>query len=70
MISRSRLVSPVISYGLRSLNVQVFNPPPDRAASNVYQQKWQIPSAIEESGTLEELRAIEIVFRMADFAHD
>ena len=36
----------------------------------LYQQKWQILSAIEESGTLEELRAIEIVFRMADFTHD
>ena len=35
----------------------------------LYQQKWQILSAIEESGTLEELRAIEIVFRMADFSH-
>ena len=36
----------------------------------LYQQKWQIQSAIEKCGTLEELRAIEIVFRMADFAHD
>ena len=33
-----------------------------------YQQKWQIQSAIEKCGTLEELRAIEIVFRMADFS--
>ena len=36
----------------------------------LYQQKWQIQSAIEKCGTLEELRAIEIVFKMADFAHD
>ena len=36
----------------------------------LYQQKWQIQSAIEKCGTLEELRAIEIVFRMEDFAHD
>lgn len=36
----------------------------------LYQQKWQIQSAIEKCGTLEELRAIEIVFRMADFTHD
>ncbi len=36
----------------------------------LYQQKWQILSAIEESGALEELRAIEIVFTMADFTHD
>ena len=35
-----------------------------------YQQKWQILSAIEKCGTLDELRKIEIVFRMADFAHD
>ena len=35
----------------------------------LYQQKWQILSAIEESGTLDELRKIEIVFRMADFSH-
>ena len=34
----------------------------------LYQQKWQIQSAIEKCGTLEELRAIEIVFRMADFS--
>ena len=36
----------------------------------LYQQKWQILSAIEESGTLDELKAVEIVFKMADFAHD
>ena len=36
----------------------------------LYQQKWQIQSAIEKCGTLDELRKIEIVFRMADFAHD
>ena len=35
----------------------------------LYQQKWQIQSAIEKCETLEELRAIEIVFRMADFSH-
>ena len=34
----------------------------------LYQQKWQILSAIEESGTLDALRAIEIAFRMADFS--
>ena len=36
----------------------------------LYQQKWQTQSAIEKCGTLEELRAIEIVFRMEDFTHD
>ena len=36
----------------------------------LYQQKWQILSAIEESGTLDELKAVEIVFKMADFTYD
>ena len=36
----------------------------------LYQQKWQILSAIEKCGTLDELKAVEIVFKMADFAHD
>ena len=36
----------------------------------LYQQKWQIQSAIEKCGTLDALRKIEIVFRMADFTHD
>ena len=34
----------------------------------LYQQKWQIQSAIEKCGTLAALRKIEIVFRMADFS--
>ena len=34
----------------------------------LYQQKWQIQSAIEKCGTLDALRKIEIVFRMADFS--
>ena len=34
----------------------------------LYQQKWQILSAIEKCGTLDALRKIEIVFRMADFS--
>ena len=36
----------------------------------LYQQKWQIQEAIGKCGTLDELRKIEIVFRMEDFAHD
>ena len=36
----------------------------------LYQQKWQIQEAIRKCETLDALRAIEIVFRMADFAHD
>ena len=36
----------------------------------LYQQKWQIQSAIEKCGTLEELKAVEIVFKMADFTYD
>ena len=36
----------------------------------LYQQKWQIQSAIEKCGTLDELKAVEIVFKMADFTHD
>ena len=35
----------------------------------LYQQKWQIQEAIRKCETLEGLRAIEIVFRMADFSH-
>ena len=34
----------------------------------LYQQKWQIQEAIRKCGTLDELRKIEIVFRMADFS--
>lgn len=35
----------------------------------LYQQKWQIQEAIRKCETLDELRKIEIVFRMADFSH-
>ena len=38
--------------------------------TQLYQQKWQIQEAIRKCGTLDELRKIEIVFRMEDFAHD
>ena len=34
----------------------------------LYQQKWQIQEAIRKCGTLDALRKIEIVFRMADFS--
>ena len=36
----------------------------------LYQQKWQIQEAIRKCGTLDELKAVEIVFKMADFTHD
>jgi hypothetical protein len=36
----------------------------------LYQQKWQIQEAIRKCGTLDALKAIEIRFTMADFAHD
>ena len=36
----------------------------------LYQQKWQIQEAIRKRGTLDELKAVEIVFKMADFTHD
>ena len=35
----------------------------------LYQQKWQIQEAIRKCETLDALRKIEIVFRMADFSH-
>ncbi len=36
----------------------------------LYQQKWQIQEAIRKCETLDALKAIEIRFTMADFAHD
>ena len=34
----------------------------------LYQQKWQIQEAIRKCGTLDKLKAVEIVFKMADFS--
>ena len=36
----------------------------------LYQQKWQMQAKIESAKSLKALKAIEIVFKMADFAHD
>ena len=36
--------------------------------TQLYQQKWQIQEAIRKCETLDALRKIEIVFRMADFS--
>ena len=36
----------------------------------LYQQKWQMQAKIERAKSLKAFKAIEIVFRMADFAHD
>lgn len=36
----------------------------------LYQQKWQIQEAIRKCETLDALKAIEIRFTIADFAHD
>lgn len=59
-----------IDHSLTLANLELLIKEANMNRTQLYQQKWQIQSAIEKCGTLEELRAIEIVFRMADFAHD
>ena len=34
----------------------------------LYQQKWELQAQIDGAKSIKELRAIEIVFRMADFS--
>ena len=57
-----------IDHSLTLANLELLIKEANMNRTQLYQQKWQIQSAIEKCGTLEELRAIEIVFRMADFS--
>ena len=58
-----------IDHSLTLANLELLIKEANMNRTQLYQQKWQIQSAIEKCETLEELRAIEIVFRMADFSH-
>ena len=58
-----------IDHSLTLANLELLIKEANMNRTQLYQQKWQTQSAIEKCGTLEELRAIEIVFRMADFSH-
>ena len=58
-----------IDHSLTLANLELLIKEANMNRTQLYQQKWQIQSAIEKCETLEELMAIEIVFRMADFSH-
>lgn len=58
-----------IDHSLTLANLELLIKEANMNRTQLYQQKWQIQSVIEKCGTLDELRKIEIVFRMADFSH-
>ena len=59
-----------IDHSLTLANLELLIKEANMNRTQLYQQKWQIQEAIRECGTLDALMAIEIVFRMEDFAHD
>lgn len=59
-----------IDHSLTLANLELLIKEANMNRTQLYQQKWQIQEAIRKCGTLDELRKIEIVFRMEDFAHD
>lgn len=59
-----------IDHSLTLANLELLIKEANMNRTQLYQQKWQIQEAVRKCGTLDELRKIEIVFRMEDFAHD
>ena len=59
-----------IDHSLTLANLELLIKEANMNRTQLYQQKWKLQAQIDGAKSIKELRAIEIVFRMADFAHD
>ena len=59
-----------IDHSLTLANLELLIKEANMYRTQLYQQKWELQAQIDGAKSIKELRAIEIVFRMADFAHD
>ena len=59
-----------VDHSLNLADIETLLREAKKNVALLYQQKWQIQEAIRKCGTLDALKAIEIRFTMADFAHD
>ena len=58
-----------VDHSLNLADIETLLREAKKNVALLYQQKWQIQEAIRKCGTLDELKAVEIVFKMADFSH-
>lgn len=59
-----------IDHSLTLANLELLIKEANMNRTQLYQQKWKLQAQIDGAKSIKELRAIEIVFRMADFTHD
>ena len=59
-----------IDHSLTLANLELLIKEANMNRTQLYQQKWKLQAQIDGAKSIKELKAIEIVFRMADFAHD
>ena len=59
-----------IDHSLTLANLESLIKEANMNRTQLYQQKWKLQAQIDGAKSIKELRAIEIVFRMADFTHD
>ena len=58
-----------VDHSLNLADIETLLREAKKNVALLYQQKWQIQEAIRKCETLDELKAVEIVFKMADFSH-
>ena len=58
-----------IDHSLTLANLELLIKEANINRTQLYQQKWKLQAQIDGAKSIKELRAIEIVFRMADFSH-
>jgi len=59
-----------IDHSLTLANLELLIKEANMNRTQLYQQKWKLQAQIDGAKSIKELKAIEIVFRMADFTHD
>ena len=58
-----------IDHSLTLANLELLIKEANMNRTQLYQQKWKLQAQIDGAKSIKELRAIEIVFKMADFSH-
>ena len=58
-----------IDHSLTLANLELLIKEANMNGAMLYQQKWKLQAAIDGAKSVKALKAIEIVFRMADFSH-
>ena len=59
-----------IDHSLTLANLELLIKEANMNRTQLYQQKWKLQAQIDGAKSIKELKAIEIVFKMADFTHD